>query len=213
MLDKITAEQTIDTVITHTSPSFCELQNKNGLYRWTNNDTQLLVDVQQERETMDSIHHMLKEKQNITHWCYGHFHQSWHNNIDGILFKMLDIMEDQTWDKEIRLSAIRYFGRYPYEPALGPLLAFAGNDAPERWEYATVSASSLANYQGERVIRVLKKALHSSNWYVRYAAAASLEAHHMNYEDLLDVVSGSDRYAREMMAYQMESHRMQEAGV
>ena len=93
LLDKITAEQTIDTVITHTSPSFCELQNKNGLYRWTNNDTQLLVDVQQERETMDSIHHMLKEKQNITHWCYGHFHQSWHNNIDGILFKMLDIME------------------------------------------------------------------------------------------------------------------------
>lgn len=93
LLDKITAEQTIDTVITHTSPSFCELQNKNGLYRWTNNDTQLLVDIKQERETMDSIHHMLKEKQNITHWCYGHFHQSWHNNIDGILFKMLDIME------------------------------------------------------------------------------------------------------------------------
>lgn len=127
--------------------------------------------------------------------------------------QMLDIMEDQTWDKEIRLSAIRYFGRYPYEPALESLLAFAGDDSPDHWEYATVSASSLANYRGERVIRVLKRALHSSNWYVRYAAAASLEAHHMNYEDLLDVVSGSDRYAREMMAYQMESHRMQEAGV
>ena len=86
-------EQIIDTVITHTSPSFCELQNKNGLYRWANDDTQLTVDVQQERNTMDSIYHMLKENQNITHWCYGHFHQSWHNNIDGILFKMLDIME------------------------------------------------------------------------------------------------------------------------
>lgn len=33
LLEKITTEQTIDTVITHTSPSFCELQNKNGLYR------------------------------------------------------------------------------------------------------------------------------------------------------------------------------------
>lgn len=29
----------------------------------------------------------------VTHWCYGHFHQSWHTTIDGILFKMLDIME------------------------------------------------------------------------------------------------------------------------
>lgn len=127
--------------------------------------------------------------------------------------EMLDVMEDQTWNKEIRLSAIRYLGRYPYQPALESLLAFAGDDAPDRWEYATVSASSLANYQGEQVIRVLKKALHSSNWYVRYAAAASLEAHHMNYEDLLDIVSGNDRYAREMMAYQMESNKMQKAGV
>ena len=93
LLKRIMVEQIIDTVITHTSPSFCELQNKNGLYRWANDDTQLTVDVQQERNTMDSIYHMLKENQNITHWCYGHFHQSWHSNIDGILFKMLDIME------------------------------------------------------------------------------------------------------------------------
>lgn len=31
------------------SPSFCELQNKNGLSEWASNDTQLLADVQQER--------------------------------------------------------------------------------------------------------------------------------------------------------------------
>ena len=93
LLEKITTEQTIDTVITHTSPSFCELQNKNGLYRWACNNAQLLADVQQERETMDCIHHKIKENQTVTHWCYGHFHQSWHSDIDGILFKMLDIME------------------------------------------------------------------------------------------------------------------------
>ena len=33
------------------------------------------------------------ESKTVTHWCYGHFHQSWHSNIDGILLKMLDIME------------------------------------------------------------------------------------------------------------------------
>lgn len=127
--------------------------------------------------------------------------------------EMFEVMEDRTQDKEVRLAAIRYFGRYDYPPALEPLLAFAGDDNPEHWEYTTVSVSSLAHYQDERVIRVLKKALHSSNWYVRYAAAASLEAHHMDYEDLLDIVSGNDRYAREMMTYQLESHKMQKAGV
>ena len=29
----------------------------------------------------------------LTHWYYGHFHQSWHSSIEGVLFKMLDIME------------------------------------------------------------------------------------------------------------------------
>lgn len=93
LLGKIMSEQTIDTVITHTSPSFCELQNKNGLSEWSRDDTQLVADVRQERQTMDAIYYLLKERRTITHWCYGHFHQSWHSDIEGILFKMLDIME------------------------------------------------------------------------------------------------------------------------
>ena len=93
LLGKIMSEQTIDTVITHTSPSFCELQNKNGLSEWSRDDTQLVVDVRRERQTMDAIYYLLKERRTITHWCYGHFHQSWHSDIEGILFKMLDIME------------------------------------------------------------------------------------------------------------------------
>ena len=49
---------------------------------------------QQEREVMNSLYETLKEhQQHVTHWCYGHFHQSWHSTINGVLFKMLDIME------------------------------------------------------------------------------------------------------------------------
>ncbi len=43
---------------------------------------------------MNSLYETLKEHQlHVTHWCYGHFHQSWHSAIDGTLFIMLDIME------------------------------------------------------------------------------------------------------------------------
>lgn len=131
----------------------------------------------------------------------------------GYASQMFDLMEDTSLDKELRLAAIRYFGRYPYPPALGPLLRFAQDRDPMAWEYATVSASCLARYRGEEVVEALKQALHSSNWYVRYAAASSLEAQGMGYEDLLDIMAGNDRYAREMMMYRLESGRLQKAGV
>ena len=124
--------------------------------------------------------------------------------------EMFRIMMDDSRDKELRLSAIRYFGRYAYPPALEPLLAFASDKELERWEYATVSVSSLARYSGERVMAVLKEALHSSNWYVRSAAAQSLEMLGVDYGDLLDVMSSGDRYAREMILYRLETQRIKE---
>ncbi|WP_297211170.1 HEAT repeat domain-containing protein [uncultured Flavonifractor sp.] len=126
--------------------------------------------------------------------------------------QMLELMTNQRADKELRLAAIRYFGKYHYQPALDYLLYFSSQTDPTRWEYATVSVTALACYRGERVVIALKQALHSANWYVRYAAAASLEAQQMDYKQLLDIVSGSDRYAREMMTYRLESRRMQKAG-
>ena len=93
-LMSILSEQKVDIVITHTSPSFCELLSKEGISKWTCNDKTLISDIQQEREVMNSLYETLKEhQQRVTHWCYGHFHQSWHSSIDGTLFKMLDIME------------------------------------------------------------------------------------------------------------------------
>ena len=36
---------------------------------------------------MNSLYETLKEhQQHVTHWCYGHFHQSWHSSIDGTSF-------------------------------------------------------------------------------------------------------------------------------
>ena len=92
LLKQALTENVIDTVVTHTAPSFCELQCKNGLEQWAVEDLELLSDVQQERNTIDELYNNL-DKSPVTHWCYGHFHQSWHSSINGALFKMLDIME------------------------------------------------------------------------------------------------------------------------
>lgn len=90
-LDKVCA---IDTVVTHSSPSFCELQSKGSLSDWCANDESLLDDVKHERDTLDAVYQKLKNKNHpLSHWYYGHFHQSWHTVIDNTLFRMLDIME------------------------------------------------------------------------------------------------------------------------
>lgn len=84
----------VDAVITHTAPSFCELQSKLGLASWCLEDEKLMEDVNVERAIMDQLYQYLKDANHpISHWCYGHFHQSWHQNINGTFFKLLDILE------------------------------------------------------------------------------------------------------------------------
>lgn len=84
----------IDTVVTHTAPSFCELSSYAGLKSWAKCDEALPADVRRERETMDKIFAELKAKGcPVRKWLYGHFHQSWNGLADGVQFTMLDIEE------------------------------------------------------------------------------------------------------------------------
>jgi UDP-2,3-diacylglucosamine pyrophosphatase LpxH len=93
-LEMIDETCSIDAVVTHTSPSFCELSSHQGLQDWAMRDENLMDDVKYERKMMDAIYTHLRTRDHpLRHWYYGHFHQSWHAEIDGVLFNMLDIME------------------------------------------------------------------------------------------------------------------------
>jgi len=84
----------IDTIITHTAPSFCEKQDHDFLQDWAKMDATLIDDIATERRTMDQIYDCIKQKGlPVQNWFYGHFHESWTSFIEGIRFKMLNIME------------------------------------------------------------------------------------------------------------------------
>jgi len=90
-VDKMCA---VDTVITHTAPSFCELTSRQGIQDWLGKDEELLQDIQAERKVMDNICAFLKGHDHpVNQWYYGHFHESWHSEIDGVRYNMLDCME------------------------------------------------------------------------------------------------------------------------
>lgn len=137
--------------------------------------------------------------------------------LDYIRFKsgnykenMQAILCDSGQNKELRFSAIRYFGRYPDSSVEDTLVGFVKDKDPVRWEYAAISASSLASYPGENVVKALLEAMSSPNWYIRFNASAALEAHGLSYEEMLGVFHGNDRYAREMLVYRLESKRLAE---
>lgn len=93
-LEAIVAAFEIDTVITHTAPLVCDRIVKLGLFSFSIDDERLLVDVEEERAVMERLRTALLEHgQPLRYWFYGHFHQSWHYEIDGVLYNMLDVME------------------------------------------------------------------------------------------------------------------------
>ena len=84
----------VDTVVTHTAPSFCMPVSKTGIEGWLLKDARLEEDINHERKVMDELHNWLSaEKHPIANWFYGHFHSSHTEYISDIRFQMLDIME------------------------------------------------------------------------------------------------------------------------
>lgn len=123
--------------------------------------------------------------------------------------QILRIMINKEEDNEIRYACIRYFTKYPYEPALAFLYDFAEQDQTF-WEYTAITASALASYPSDKTINLLKELLCDENWYVRYNAAESLDKLGLRYEDLIDIFEGKDRYASEMLRYRFDKKNLTE---
>lgn len=84
----------IDTVVTHTCPSFCYPVYKSGIESWLLQDAELLGDLNAERDEMDKIYnHLITDNHPLANWYYAHFHQSNTEFINNISFSLLTIME------------------------------------------------------------------------------------------------------------------------
>ena len=131
----------------------------------------------------------------------------------GYCAELLKILEDESTNDEVRFCCIRYFGKYHYDPAYERLADFAEHADSRRMEYAVVSLMALRNYPCERTLQILSRHLHNPNWYIRYNATESMEMLGIEYQDLLDVFDGQDRYAREMLQYRFDQRYILEKEV
>lgn len=85
-------EERIDIICTHASPTFCYPFSKGQIVMdYATLDSTLLEDIQKERSTLELVYNDYQDT--ITHWYYGHYHQSNMQNINGVCFKLLGIGE------------------------------------------------------------------------------------------------------------------------
>ena len=101
------------------------------------------------------------------------------------------------------------FGRYQDERSVSFLLHHAEEEKEGFWELQNACISALAVYPGPQTLEILKKETSSKNWYVRYNAAKSLAVLNTDRDALADILQGNDRYAKEMLEYQLDEVKVQ----
>lgn len=104
---------------------------------------------------------------------------------------------------DVRLNMLRYFHNHPYEPLYPLLLSLLNGTNGDVVQYRVVAAFTLAAYPSEQTVEELKHALKDCEWYVRVNASKSLVALNVPVQQLIEILNGDDRYAREMLAYQL----------
>lgn len=95
--EKLKTIEGIDIVVTHTAPDFCNPVNTHGfgylVDQFAKDDPKLYEDLRIERDLVTKMWAILKEKNKIDYWLYGHFHNTWTTNFEGINYRLLDINE------------------------------------------------------------------------------------------------------------------------
>ena len=89
--------QKVDTLITHTAPSWCFPQRFNEIvYSWAKEDAHLLEELTAERAVLSEIFKICQPQLHL----YGHFHSSRNEKINDCVHRLLNINE--IWEAPIQ---------------------------------------------------------------------------------------------------------------
>lgn len=116
--------------------------------------------------------------------------------------EFLNVLESSSSDRELRFAILRYYRKFPYEPARECIQALALESEGE--DLAIVAAFALDSYAGDDTVSVLEQALCSRNWYVRSNAAVSLLNLGAGQDTLMKLGKTGDAYAKDMLEYHLQ---------
>ena len=113
----------------------------------------------------------------------------------------MSILTDENLNKEVRISAIKYFSKIHFNYAKEEIKKLLNH---KEWEYRAISASTLGKYKEKEIIEALLISITDYNWYVRYNSAISLL--NFNEDIIIDrVIKTNDKYSIDILLYAMFS--------
>jgi len=113
-----------------------------------------------------------------------------------------DLLHEETTDKEVIITLIRYFGRLPMEAVYETLMTYLKHD---EWEYRAIASVSLLEYDQTPTYEALALALEDPNWHVRFNSAHSLLALDRERKYVQQVLDSNDQYAIDAINYVISS--------
>lgn len=119
--------------------------------------------------------------------------------VEFVKDKIIDILKDESFDREVRISAIKYFSKIHYNHAKVEIKKLLDH---KEWEYRAISASTLGKYKEKDVTEALLCSITDYNWYVRYNSAISL----LSFEEdniINKAIEKNDRYSIDILFYAM----------
>ena len=87
---------------------------------------------------------------------------------------VLEILKSSDTDRILRLSCLRYFEYVYYEEAEEVLVSYVNKYFKSNFEYCLYAVKALRNYNSEKSINSIKKAIYSDNFKIRDMACESL---------------------------------------
>ncbi|WP_195237498.1 HEAT repeat domain-containing protein [Romboutsia sp. 1001285H_161024_C4] len=121
------------------------------------------------------------------------------NKIDYVKLDLLNMLKSENTHKEVKISIIKYFAVVRYKEAKQIIIDIINS---KDWEYRTVCASTLGNYNSKESIEILLKTITDKNWYVRYNSAMSLLGFDKDYIEER-IIKQEDKYSRDILFYAM----------
>ena len=84
--------ENLDIVVTHNSPDIClPIGTSEILEYYKSVDSCLGEDVKNERDLLTQTYNILKEKNNLKYWFYGHFHNTYNDIKNDTKFICIDM--------------------------------------------------------------------------------------------------------------------------
>jgi len=114
----------------------------------------------------------------------------------------LPLLKNEKTESELRISIIRYYQQYRYDPAHDTLISFLFDDS--NINIAIVATDALSAYPGTKTAEALSMAIKSRNWYIRYHAATNLVDLSVATGDYKWLHVVNDKYAMEIIRYVMQ---------